>query len=335
VELIVQLSLPTKLQNTSFSATVPGLQLALDSTSLGAYKTCPRLYYYSIVLGYAPRQQSVHLTFGLLMHGARESYDHARASGDDHEQALRATVAWALRSTWLPALKRGWQSDSPEKNRLTLIRSIVWYLDEFENDNLETVILASGKPAVELSFQYDSGYRTIDGEPYLLCGHLDRLARFQGQPFILDLKSTKHALSQRWFDQFTPGNQFSNYVLAGQVAFHEPVVGLIVDGLQVGATFTRCMRQQVPRPQAVLEEWHEGLRHWIVRLELSAREGAKRLVEGEDPTPAWPMNDLSCDKYGGCDFRGVCSREPARRAQWLEAEYVRRVWNPLQKRGDI
>ena len=41
---------------------LPGtnIQFAWDSTSLGLLKTCPRLYYYTIIEGYAPRGESIH-----------------------------------------------------------------------------------------------------------------------------------------------------------------------------------------------------------------------------------------------------------------------------------
>lgn len=329
-------SLPTTHENTSFSNMTPGLQLAVDSTSLGQYKTCPRLYYYSIVLGWQPKRTSVHLTFGLLAHGVRERYDHARATQADHEEALRVALRWGLEQTWVAALGRGWQSQDPNKNRLTLIRTMVWYLDKYgAADPIQTVILSNGKPAVELSFSYANGYRSIDGEPYLSCGHLDRIGHLSGQNYILDLKTTKHALSGWWFDQFTPGNQFSNYVCAGPVVWHLPIEGLIVDGIQVLATGSRFERGQVSRPQAVIEEWHGGLGKWLIRMELSAREGAQRLLAGQDPAEAWPMNDTACGNYGGCDFRPVCSRTPGSREQWLVTDYAKRIWDPLQRRGDV
>lgn len=328
--------LPTHADNSSFSAITPGLQLAVDSTSMGAYKTCPRLYYYSIVLGWQPKQTSVHLTFGLLLHGGRERYDHGRAAGADHEEALRSALRWVLVQTWVKSLGRGWISDHPEKNRLSLVRTLVWYLDTYgDNDPIETVRLADGKPAVELSFDYPIGYASVDGEPYRSCGHIDRIGKAEGFHYILDLKSTGHQLTARWFSQFTPGNQFSTYVTAGKVVWQQPIVGLIVDAAQVLATMSRFQREMISRPESIIEEWHQAMGKWLVRMELSAREGAQRLSSGDDPSAAWPMNDTACDKYGGCDFRAVCSRSPASRAQWLETDYKRRVWNPLEKRGDI
>ena len=66
-------------------------------------------------------------------------------------------------------------------NRLTLLRSVVWYLDQFEHDSLETVILQDGKPAVELSFRFLTNYQAPTGEPFLLCGHFDRVALFNDE----------------------------------------------------------------------------------------------------------------------------------------------------------
>src|SRR6266566_3979491 len=120
------------MSNSSFSPILPTLQLAIDSTSLGEAKTCFRRYYYTIRLGYIPRQTSVHLTFGLLLHAGREQYYHALAGQipgrpiGDHTEAVDHAIDWALRATWLPASSdqpgRPWISGDPNKNRFTLIR---------------------------------------------------------------------------------------------------------------------------------------------------------------------------------------------------------------------
>ena len=139
--------------NTSFSRLLPGLQLAVDSTSLDEFKTCPRKYYYSIVLGYEPLATSFHLTFGLLYHGALERYDHKKSEGLSHDDAVDFAIDWLLRSTWNTELSRPWTSGDANKNRYTLLRTVVDYLDKFgREDVLETIQLANGKPAVELSF---------------------------------------------------------------------------------------------------------------------------------------------------------------------------------------
>src|SRR5712664_2260577 len=122
--------LPLLESNPSFSAGQSGLQIAWDSTSMGALKKCPRFYQLSIIEGWAPRQESVHLRFGILYHSALEKYHRARTDGMDYETAVRLTVRWVMCETWNHELNRPWSTEDPNKNRYTLVRSIVWYLEK-------------------------------------------------------------------------------------------------------------------------------------------------------------------------------------------------------------
>lgn len=311
--------------NTSFSLQLPVLQLAVDSTSLEAFKRCPRYYQYSIIQGWEPRATSFHLIFGLLYHGALERYDHKRSEGQSHEEALEFAVAWVLRSTWNKELSRPWVSGDSNKNRLTLLRTVIDYADRFgENDVLKTIQLANGKPAVELSFSFYSGYTSkLTGEPFLFCGHLDRLAEMHGSVYVSDRKTTAHTISSQWFQQFTPHNQFSLYTLAGQVVWSQPVKGLVVDGAQIAVGFSRFERALITRDDSQLREWHADALLQFELMEKYAQLGY------------WPQNDSACGNYGGCKFRQICSKTPGSREQWLKAEFNKRVWDPLQRRGDI
>ena len=78
--------------NSSFSTTVPNLQIAWDTVSSGLLKTCPRKYELEIVEGWHPKKMSVHLFFGLLTHSACEVYDHARAAGKSHDDSVILAV---------------------------------------------------------------------------------------------------------------------------------------------------------------------------------------------------------------------------------------------------
>lgn len=310
------------LPNPSFSKQVPGLQLAFDSVSLGALKKCPRFYELSIVQGYAPRGEQTDLFFGILYHSSLERYYHARAQGATHQDGVRKAVRYALEETWDKALAKPWASDHPQKNRHTLLRSIVWYLDQYgENDPFKTVMLANGKPAVELSFRLELDYQShLSSETFMLCGHFDRLVEFQDAPYVADSKSTKHTLDDNYYSQFTPDNQMSGYAFAGKVVYSTPIRGVIIDACQVAVTFSRFDRRIIERTPAQLEEWHRDLGFWLTTAQQHARANY------------WPMNDRACF---GCAFRGICSKSPSSREEWLRTGFVRRVWNPLQARGDI
>lgn len=311
--------------NSSFSQAIPGLQVAWDSTSMGQLKTCPRLYYYSIVLGYFPKGSSIHLEFGLRYHAALETYDHARAAGLDWRSGVRAALVRCLRDTWNYELNRPWSSDDPNKNRLTLVRSVIWYLDQFRDDPAETLILASGKPAVELSFRFPTEYMAPDGQPFMMCGHLDRVATLAGSPYIFDRKTTKFGLDDRFFAQFTPNNQMSTYAFAGKIIYSLPIQGIIIDGVQVLVGGSRFARAPISRTPGQLDEWYREWGHWVTLASEYAEANY------------WPMNDKACGNYGGCPFLSICSKDPAVRSKWLNnhALFVRRIWDPLQVRGDV
>jgi hypothetical protein len=287
-----------------------GYQFAWDSTSLGWLKTCPRLYYYSMVLGYRRKADglSVHLKFGLVYHAALELYDHERAAGEGHEHALRSALRYTLTETWVDGAP--WESEHNLKTRSSLIRSVIWYLEEFHDDNAKTVILDNGKPAVELSFKMQVGDN-------LLCGHLDRLVEYQDSTFVMDRKTTTTTVSSYFFDRFKPDNQMTLYTLASKIVFGAPVQGVIIDAAQIAVGFSRFARGITYRTPRELEEWLGDTNAWITQAH--AFTDAKH----------FPQNDKACHQYGGCTFRRVCGSDPAVRDHHLRSDFEVIRWNPL------
>lgn len=354
------------LSTTAISPFLPetNVQFSWDSTSLGWLKTCPRLYFYQMIEGWRAKGTGVHLKFGQLYHSALEGYDKYRVGqyldppdgGSpeplNHEDALRRVVQDTLIATWeynnptekeiygegadkkIDVVSKGpWISDHPAKNRETLIRSVIWYLDNFKDDPAATLILANGKPAVELSFRMEldwgpdqDGKRYIAGDtefnrqPYILSGHLDRVVEFGGQKYVMDRKTTGSSPSSHYFDGFAPDNQMSIYTLAARVQFSTPVAGVIIDAAQIAIGFTRFQRGFTYRTEAQLEEFLTDARYWFAQAEGFAEAGY------------WPMNDKACGMYGGCTFRKICSKSPEVRERFLESDFERKPWNPLSNR---
>jgi len=323
--------MPMALPNGAFSTQLPTLQLVIDSTSLGTFKECPKKYYYSIIEGWVPKRESPHLTFGLLFHEGCERYEHQKARGYDHEQALRAALKHVLTKSFNPYTGKPWDSGHSEKNRDTLLRTLVWYLDDFgRNDKLQTFMLKNGKPAVELTFNYnpkdfENGEilrSSVTGEEIAFSGHIDRMVWEQGQKFVLDHKTTGNQLGQKYFSQYTPHNQISMYSLAAMYEFEVDVAGVIIDAAQVKVTLSRFERQTIYRSLPQLREWLNDAKYWIALMGYMAEQ--KR----------WPQNDTACNSYGGCPYREVCKRPPGARQQWLELEYIKRIWDPSVARGE-
>lgn len=303
---------------------LPGtsIQFAWDSTSLGWLKTCPRLYQYQMLEGWTGRGESIHLRFGQEYHRALENYDRGRAVGMAHEVALREVVKELLIDT------RDWNFDYPSlpksaqlKTRDNLLRTVIWYLDQFKNDAAETYLLLDGRPAVELSFRFELDFGPPDGQPYLLCGHLDKVVRYQDELFVMDRKTTTTTPGDYYFNQFHPNNQMTLYTFGSQVIFETPVKGVIIDAAQIAAGFSRFIRGITYRTPDQLDEWLDDLEWILSQAEVYAEKNY------------WPQNDTACDKFGGCRFREVCSKSPQVRERFLEANFERgERWNPLKPR---
>lgn len=343
---------PTPREGPSPFLEGTAIMYAWDSTSLGALKRCPRLYQLSIIEGWRAKNTSFHLEFGIFYTEALESYEKWReVQKVSHDEALHEVVYETLNKTWFegdlicinghdrcdggafegcPYCEREpghpWTTDDSNKNRYTLLRSIIWKLDEFQNDPAETVVAEDGTPLVERSFSFEldwgpEGAQVI--QPYLLCGHLDRVVSFIDQIFVSDNKTTKSTVGDYYFDQYEPNNQMSLYTLAGKIVFSAPISGVMIDAAQIAVGFTRFARGLTYRTQAQLDEWVHDLRYWLRQAEGYATDGY------------WPMNDTACFN---CEFNRhgakICAKDPSVRQSFLESHFTQEEpWNPLLKRN--
>ncbi len=321
---------------------LPGtkIQFAWDSTSLGYLKTCPRLYQYHMLEGWQPKDENIHLRFGQEYHQAIQDYEGYCSMGWTFDDAVRETVhALLIRIN-------DWDVDHTHKpgnykNASTLLFMVISYLDEYRNDPCKTLILENGKPAVELSFRFELDwgprgpidYVNEDGtvvyfsgmQPYLLCGHLDRVVTFNDDLFILDHKTTMTTPTDYFFNGFSPNNQMTLYAFAGQVVLGTSIAGVIVEAAQITLQEpNKFVRRPTYRPADTFDEWLGDLEYHLNAAEAYAA------------ADHWPMNDTACGNYGGCRFREICSKSPSVRERFLEASFTKlpenERWNPLRSR---
>jgi len=148
---------------------------------------------------------------------------------------------------------------------------------------------------------------------------------FNSVLLVMDRKTTTITLGSYYLDQWEPNNQMTLYTLAGGIVLLTPIKGVIIDAAQILLEEpNRFVRGFTYRTKDQLDEWVTDL-SWTLKL-------AENCVENN----YWPMNDMSCDKYGGCQFRGVCSKSPAVREKFLKTDFVKlpeeERWNPLKPR---
>jgi hypothetical protein len=288
--------------------------------------------------GWTPKEDSVHLRFGQEYHKALEEYDGAKIGGANHEAAIRQCIQLLLVriKDWNPDIST---RAGNYKNPRTLLQLVIDYLDKYKDDPAQTIIREDGSAATEVSFRFelDWGPENVPSnqienqgtfpstQPYILCGHLDRVVTFNDQIMVMDHKTTTTAAGSYYMNQWSPNNQMSLYTLAGQVVLGGVIKGVIISAAQIlldkPNAFERGFTFRTP---AQTEEWIQDLR---IHLHMAEQYATINY---------WPQNDTACDKFGGCKFRGVCSKDPSVREAFLKADFIKlpeeERWNPLKPR---
>jgi hypothetical protein len=312
------------------------VQYAWDSVSLTNILACPRRYQYSIILGLHPRNPgyAIALVFGILFHKGLEVYHKARAGGEDHTGGIFTAVRYLLddpATATLPTDEvisdkaEGFSIDDDDgvdlrnskiRTRYYLFRAVIWYLDHYENDPAETLILPSGTPAVELSFRIPLPIDVL-GNEMLLCGHLDRGVIFNNQVVPSDYKTTK-SLTSQWALMFELSHQMTGYTVGSTVLFGKPTYGCMIDGVALQVGQLKFRRHFTKRTQGQVDEYFELLSYVRDKAIMHAETGR------------YPMNTASC--YF-CDYKDVCSQPPEYRARYIKQHYFAKPgWNPLENR---
>lgn len=204
---------------------------------------------------------------------------------------------------------------------------MVQYCDEQSEDisegtqsaGLKPFAFPDGTPAVELSFAIPTPWKVLQtGEVYILSGHMDSISHLAMEYFITDNKSTKKPLDEKYWSQYSPNVQVDLYDLVGNLLYPQlNLRGVAIEGAQVLTGGARFAVKPMYRTEAQREEfWHE-IEWWLKQAERYATENY------------WPMNRTACFL---CPFKGICSKEPASRQMYLEGNFQKRHWNPLQER---
>lgn len=310
-----------------------GAQFAWDSTTLKTAFECERKYYFQYIQHYISAVRSVHLIFGGHYASSIELYHKRVALGDTHDEAVLAAVQFAMISTWVhnlepdgtrrPGTGHAQEFFSTSKTRENLIRTLVWYFEEFKDSDFKTLIKSDGIPAVEYSFKFE-----IDNG-LVLCGHNDRMVQYDSDSiFIQDQKTTGSTVTPHSFTNYDLDIQMTLYTFAGQATLAMPIKGVMIDIAQVAVGFSRFLRGFTYRTQGYLTEWYAHMLHKIGQVREHTQEFR---ATGNDEI--FPPNFTACTNYGGCEFREVCKQSPEFRNRMLRSNFEKRTpWNPLESR---
>lgn len=224
-----------------------------------------------------------------------------------------------------------WVPESKVKDRVQLIRALVWYTEEQKAGQLSPVGVSAGDngPAtalVEMPFLVP--FTSMGGVPYYLCGWWDAVKQLGGQDgpaFITDYKTTKNSLGADYWRGWQPNVQVDLYDLVASRHSPIPVDGIGIEAIQVGCDrngegWVRFGYRNYTRSPVHREEFAQELTVWLAMAASYAQNSY------------WPMNRASCKL---CEFKDVCNMVPEQRVNYLSEHFVRGRWNPLKREIEV
>lgn len=295
-----------------------GVQVAWDATSITLAMECPRKYQYRMLWNLQPKTSSVHLIFGGIFASSLEKYYQAEG---DHDAKILVAVRHALEKSWDAETGAPMEFHDSNKTHFNLIRSIVWYLDHYEQSGeaapLPTFIMQNGKPAVELYFAVDYSRDVV------FTGHIDRVVEFAGGLYWIDQKTTRKTINHYFFKSYSFANQTLLYTWVGPHIISRPIAGGIIDGVQVNVHSTQFQRSPIPIFPGLLDEWAGSALDTIHRTQDLTTKGG-----------LLPGNHTACGNYNGCPYRNLCEANPRMRELEMKDNYlVSKPWDPVARTG--
>jgi len=293
----------------------PPFPAVIDSTMLGAFRSCPRKMFLEFVLHYKHKSPSVHLiaggAFARGMEVARkEFYEEGKSAEDSIALGLAALI------------KAYGTFECPPDSAKSLERTAGAFEFYFTNyplggDGSDPVVWGDGKRMVEFSFAEPLPVLHPEtGDPLLYVGRSDMIAHFAGGTYIFDEKTTS-SLGASWSGQWDLRSQFTGYCWAAKRA-DIPVNGVIVRGVSILKTKYDTQQAITSRADWEIERWYEQTCRDLERM--------KWCWQNEQ----WDYNlDHACTEYGGCSFKQPCkSPDPQ---PWLDLYFEKRIWDPLAR----
>lgn len=299
--------------------------VVLDHTARKEWKTCPRKYFFVIVLGRVSLQNNIVLTWGSAYHKFRELLEryygigHERPPRFDQEKANKAyaqatmeAVAYFKKNAEAQPVGSKWDFMTPER----LIKSCITAFKHWQREKLQGAVEVI---AVEQPFSV----QISDGS--FISGTADQIIRWLGKIWGRDFKTTSKD-TEFVKRNLEPSDQFTGYTLGESLLAGESIQGQFVEYLYNAKPTKKDEKgPEITETQTSRTAWQ--LKEFEADLILTRKMMA--IAREED---RYPMHEISCPF---CIFHSVC-RQPTEGAMMaqLEANFVVRPWDNARIREE-
>lgn len=292
----------------------PDFPMAIDSTFLSSFRSCPRKAYLTYIEHWKPQNESVHLVAGKAFASGVEAARRAFYVDGHSPQDSCAIGLQALITEY-------GDFDCPEDSAKSLTRmcgALEFYFEHYPlGDDGAVPILVGGKTGIEFSFAEPLDIlHPVTGDPIIYSGRADAVCHYNDGIFVFDEK-TASQLGASWSRQWDMRSQFTGYIWAARQSKID-VQGAVVRGVSILKTKYDTQQAITYRSQWEIDRWLEQVHRDIARAIQAWESGY------------WDYSlDHACAEYGGCPMQIVC-KSPTPET-WLPMYFTQRVWDPLAR----
>lgn len=299
-----------------------------DSTKLSAYADCEMLGKLQYEEHLVPNEPAVALIFGAGLHKAVETWTklwHYQLAATEAEAVAHAEADFL--KIWeeeLPQELREMLEFSGDRRSFTNFRRLfTGFRKKFPLGMYEDVL------GCEVPFTVKLG-ETPAGRTVKWSGLIDRIVKWQGGIYYVDVKTSSFALDEKFFNKWKLSGQLRGYSWASRKLVGEAeFAGAMVQGVHVQAPLKTKQRaaeelvqaEVIPFTESQLEEWRQDVLKRIDVVHLARDRGHLHNYASR------------CGAFGGgCEMRSVCWTPPEGRDAIKQLRFHERVWDP-RKRG--
>jgi hypothetical protein len=302
--------------------------IIMDNSSLTVFETCQRAFLYRVLLSLHEKTEKVEMTFGTAFHKFLELY-HAETYTFD--ECFEGFCRSAFKTNSKIAATRQLAIDSGVLQEYSAEFGFILCKKYKEHHPLEkeyfTILRDSeNKPYTETGF-------AIDLPNGIVIGLIDGIGKINlnNKIIVIDHKTTKSLLNDKWKSQFNPNNQISKYLHAASEYFGQPINTALINGIRVKDYKRGDPKENSDKlfDRVETERSDEQLKRHAFHVNYQLKQISQSIKEGVD---GFPMETNSCNgKYSECEYKRICMSKSDYMIQLMtEGSYDIVKWSPYE-----
>lgn len=319
---------------------VNGQKLRLYSnSSISAYRSCPRRFYYSYVLGWKLEAKDDPLIFGSAWHTAMDVIWQADFNDLSNKYDVIEPAYAAFLNSWEAegGVPLDELSDMETLKKLGARTPMVAQEMMYEYVDRRASFI---RDFDLIDYEYPFGVPVDPEQPDLFyVGKIDKIGRLNGNIVGIEHKTTTqyrksdtNPFRYSFVEDFYPDHQVEGYQYTLHMLYEENALGgIYVDGALVhkdvhdGFIFI-----PVEEPLSALNLWL-----WEVRNTIDEIDAHLEISENTGPTEpymaAFPRDTNRCHSFGkSCPYLEQCRVWPNPRGKPMPPGFAHAEWNPLE-----